>query len=78
MVNPNGGYYDNKYNATFLGFGPKEEPKLSIVVTAFDPHPIHFGGVVAGPTFKNIAERSLKYLGSKKTALADKKTGSGT
>ena len=65
MVNPAGGYYDNKYNATFLGFAPKNDPKICIVVTAFDPHPVHFGGVVSGPVFKRIAERTLKYLGTK-------------
>ena len=61
-VNPSGGYYENKYNATFIGFAPKERPVLSIVVTASDPHPVYFGGSVAGPTFKNIAERTLEYL----------------
>ena len=62
MVNPNGGYYENKYNATFTGFAPMKEPLVSIVVTARDPHPIHFGGSVAGPAFKKIAERTLGYL----------------
>jgi len=61
-VDPNGGYYPNKYNATFIGFAPKERPLVSIVVTAYDPHPVHFGGSVAGPAFKRIAERTLQYL----------------
>ena len=64
MVSPNGGYYDNKYYATFIGFAPKEEPRVAIVVMAKDPHPVHFGGSVAGPTFKKIAERVLEYLES--------------
>ncbi len=64
MVNPNGGYYDNKYYATFVGFAPMNKPALVIVVIAKDPHPVHFGGSVAGPAFKDIAERSLKYLSS--------------
>ena len=62
MVNPAGGYYENKYHATFIGFAPKEDPLVSIVVTATDPHPVHFGGSVAGPAFKNIAERTMQYL----------------
>ena len=64
MVNPEGGYYPNKYNATFIGFAPMEDPVIAIVVTARGPHPIYFGGSVAGPTFKKIAERTLEYVGS--------------
>ena len=66
MVNPNGGYYDNKYYATFIGFAPMDKPALAIVVIAKDPHPVHFGGSVAGPAFKGIAERSLQYITSNK------------
>ncbi len=72
MVNPAGGYYPDKYYATFIGFAPKDFPRISIVVTAGDPHPNHFGGTVAGPAFKNIAERTLKYLDSNKTVLVYK------
>ncbi len=64
MVDPEGGYYPDKYNATFIGFAPMERPAISIVVTARDPHPVHFGGSVAAPAFKNIAERVLEYLES--------------
>ena len=61
-VNPEGGYYKSKYNATFLGFAPFEKPVISIIVVAYDPHPHYYGGVVAAPVFKNIAERTLEYL----------------
>ncbi len=63
-VNPNGGYYDNKYYATFVGFAPKDTPKLTIVISANDPHPGHFGGTVCAPAFKEIAEKSLQYIGA--------------
>ena len=64
MVNERGGYYPDRYYASFIGFAPRENPVISIVVTARDPHPVHFGGSVAGPAFKGIAERSLQYLSS--------------
>ena len=64
MANPKGGYYDNRYYATFIGFAPKEEPRIAIVVMAKNPHPVYFGGSVGGPTFKKIAERTLEYLES--------------
>ncbi len=66
-VSPEGGYYPDKYYATFIGFGPKENPKISMIVTADDPNPVHFGGSVAAPAFKNIAERVLQYLESNET-----------
>jgi cell division protein FtsI/penicillin-binding protein 2 len=72
MVDPGGGYYDNKYNATFLGFAPKQDPAVSIVVAAFDPHPSYFGGTVSGPAFKRIAERVLEYLGVPKKNIPDR------
>ncbi|MBF0252239.1 MAG: penicillin-binding protein [Candidatus Omnitrophica bacterium] len=62
-VNPNGGYFDSKYYATFVGFAPKEKPVITIVIAANDPHPEHFGGTVCAPAFKEIAEKSLEYLG---------------
>ncbi|MDP8299000.1 MAG: penicillin-binding protein 2 [Candidatus Tantalella remota] len=65
MVNPAGGYYDNKYYATFIGFAPEEDPRICVVVIARDPHPVYFGGSVAGPAFRRIAERTLQYLGVK-------------
>jgi cell division protein FtsI/penicillin-binding protein 2 len=64
MVKPEGGYYDDKYYATFIGFAPRERPVISVIVTAKDPHPVHFGGSVAGPVFKRITERALQYLES--------------
>jgi len=64
-VNPDGGYFANKYDATFIGIAPADAPVLSIVVTVFDPHPVYFGGVVAAPAFKKMAERVLQYMDSK-------------
>ncbi|NQT33361.1 MAG: stage V sporulation protein D, partial [Candidatus Omnitrophica bacterium] len=72
MVNPKGGYYENKYDATFIGFVSKEDPIMSIVVIANDPHPVHFGGSVAAPTFKRIVERTLQYLESNKVTVGKK------
>ncbi|RKY42930.1 MAG: penicillin-binding protein [Candidatus Makaraimicrobium thalassicum] len=75
MVDPEGGYYPDKYNSTFIGFAPLESPAVSIVVAARDPHPVYFGGSVAGPVFKRIAERTLQYMDSGGAGI---NTGSGT
>lgn len=78
-VSPDGGYYKDKYYATFIGFAPKEHPQICMVVTTDEPHPIHFGGSVAAPTFKVIAERVLEYLGSNRSGAsgADQLAGNG-
>ncbi|MBF0216526.1 MAG: penicillin-binding protein [Candidatus Omnitrophica bacterium] len=65
-VNPAGGYYSDRYQSTFVGFAPKDDPSICMVVTAEDAHPLHYGGTVAGPTFKNITEKIVQYLENNK------------
>ncbi len=63
-----GAYSHDKFVASFIGFAPVEDAKLAIVVTIDEPHHGYYGGVVAGPVFKEIVENSLKYMASKKEA----------
>ena len=60
----NGVYSHSKFVASFIGFAPVEDPKLAIVVTVDNPHPVYYGGLVAAPVFKEIVEDSLRYLAS--------------
>ena len=55
------GYSQSKFFATFIGFVPADNPKFVLLVTADEPKKSHYGGTVAGPTFKSIAEKTLKY-----------------
>ncbi|MCM8770759.1 MAG: penicillin-binding protein 2 [Candidatus Omnitrophica bacterium] len=57
-----GTYSHRKFVASFVGFAPCEEPLITIAVVIDEPHPYYFGGVVASPVFKNIAEDVLRYL----------------
>jgi len=57
------GYEDGKYFSSFIGFLPAENPQLCIGVFVDEPHNGHYGGVVAAPAFKVIAEKSANYLG---------------
>lgn len=52
-------YTDGVYQASFVGYFPANEPKYScIVVIRTKPHAAqHFGGVIAGPVFREIATR---------------------
>jgi cell division protein FtsI (penicillin-binding protein 3) len=58
-----GGYAQDQWTASFIGFVPADDPKLAIVVIVDDPVINYYGGVVAAPTFKRIADRSLRYMG---------------
>ena len=57
------GAYSNRYYASFVGFVPAENPKFVLLVTCDDPTVgSRYGGSASGPTFKAIAERTLKYM----------------
>jgi cell division protein FtsI/penicillin-binding protein 2 len=64
-LEPNGTYSHSKFIASFIGFAPAEDPVLAIAVIVDEPHPYYFGGVVAAPVFKRVAEDTLKYLKTK-------------
>ncbi len=52
-----------KYFATFLGFFPADNPEVCIAVMMDEPKQGYYGGQVAAPIFKQIAERTASYLG---------------
>lgn len=57
-----GGYYANRYVASFGGFLPVENPAISIIVVADDPKGGHYGGTVCAPAFQKIADQTVRYL----------------
>ncbi len=61
----NGHYSASDYNASFVGFLPSRKPAVTIIVVIDSPHGSHgyFGGSVAAPAFKRIAETTMRYLG---------------
>ena len=58
-----GGYLAGRYVASFGGYVPADQPRLSILVTVDEPRGEHYGGTVAGPVFREIAEGTLRYFG---------------
>jgi cell division protein FtsI (penicillin-binding protein 3) len=58
-----GKYSEDKYTASFLGFVPAEKPRLVIAVVLDEPMIGRYGGDLAGPVFRRVAEASLRYLG---------------
>lgn len=60
----NGRYSTSEYNVSFAGFVPSRNPRLAILVVIDTPrNGSAYGGSVAAPIFKNIAEASLRQLG---------------
>jgi len=61
-IDPNGRYSHSRFIASFVGFAPAERPALAMVVTIDEPRGHYYGGEVAAPVFRNIAEQALRYL----------------
>ena len=57
-----GKYSSSKYRATFVGFVCDMDSPLVIGVSIDEPRKHHFGGVVAAPLFKEIAQKARIYL----------------
>lgn len=57
-----GGYMAGRYVASFVGWAPADRPRLVILVTIDEPRGVYYGGAVAAPVFREIAEASLRYL----------------
>ena len=63
------GYEPGKYYSSFIGFLPARKPELCIGVFVDEPQNGYYGGLVAGPAFKEIAEKSANYLGVETSVL---------
>jgi len=63
-VNPaTGRYFADRFISSFAGFVPAAEPRLAILVVVEEPQGVSWGGSVAAPVFKAIAQEALNYLG---------------
>lgn len=58
-----GGYAKDKWLASFIGFLPADRPEVVISVVIDEPTIAHYGGSVAGPVFRRIAETTVRHLG---------------
>jgi len=61
----NGRYSNQRHVGSFVGFFPKSNPRLVITVVVDEPKlpGPGYGGLVAAPAFRNIAEHCIQYLG---------------
>jgi cell division protein FtsI (penicillin-binding protein 3) len=58
-----GGYFADRYVGSFTGYVPADRPRIAILVVIDEPRGDYYGGTVAAPAFREIAEATLRYLG---------------
>lgn len=61
-VDENGQYANDRHVASFIGFAPAEEPRIAVLVVIDEPKGQIYGGAVAAPVFRKIAQSTLNYL----------------
>lgn len=57
-----GGYSDKRYASSFVGFVPADNPRVALIIVVYAPKGEHYGGLVAAPLFRKIANQTLAYL----------------
>ncbi|MEU9126800.1 penicillin-binding protein 2 [Kitasatospora sp. NPDC048540] len=60
-VDPKTGKYSG-YTASFIGFAPADQPRVTVSCVIQNPVNGHFGGQLCGPVFKQVMEFTLKSL----------------
>ena len=65
-------YSKSEYMSSFVGFLPSRKPVATILVVIDSPRRgSYFGGAVAAPVFKRIAEAAIRHLGVPRTLDPD-------
>ena len=67
--------YIDGYVASFAGIVPARKPRLTILVSVTHPRVGQYGGVVAGPAFREIARRSVDFLKIRPDQPDDRRDG---
>ncbi|MBI5682556.1 MAG: PASTA domain-containing protein [Deltaproteobacteria bacterium] len=58
-----GGYLEDRYMSSFIGFVPADNPGIVILIILDEPRGVFYGGQVAAPVFREISKQVLPYLG---------------
>ena len=61
-IDDSGTYSNDRHVASFIGFAPAENPQVAVLVVIDEPKTQIYGGTVAAPVFKKIAQTALNYL----------------
>jgi len=69
MVDPRTGKYLHRYNSSFVGFAPVADPAIVVAVTLNGSY--KYGGLTAGPVFREVAGSALRTLGIRKDLIEE-------
>ncbi len=58
-----GRYSPTLFVASFVGYLPADDPRLAILVVVDEPRTEQWGGTIAAPVFRRVAEQALPHLG---------------
>lgn len=74
-----GGYLDGRYIASFIGFGPVEDPKFVVLVAIDDSsNGSIYGGQIVAPVFKDIMSQLVRYYQISPSVKEEVKVGATT
>ena len=74
-----GGYLDGRDIASFIGFGPVEDPKFVVLVAIDDPsNGSIYGGQIVAPVFKDIMSQLVRYYQISPSVKEEVKVGATT
>jgi cell division protein FtsI/penicillin-binding protein 2 len=62
QISSGGGYTSETTIASFAGFGPLDHPRFTILIKIDEPKDSPWGGMVASPIFRSIAEQLFVYM----------------
>jgi cell division protein FtsI (penicillin-binding protein 3) len=57
VADDNKGYAKKQYQSSFCGYFPADNPKYSLIVVINEPKGAYYAALVAGPPFREIADR---------------------
>lgn len=55
-------YSKDRFISSFVGFVPADNPKIAMIIVVHEPKGQIYGGVVAAPVFKAVADQALSYM----------------
>jgi cell division protein FtsI (penicillin-binding protein 3) len=61
-IDNEGNYTEGKYIASFVAYTPADRPEIAVLVIVDEPQEKYYGGIVAAPAFRRIAQETLNYL----------------
>ncbi|MDD3698577.1 MAG: penicillin-binding protein 2 [Atribacterota bacterium] len=62
-VGLDGRYDPRKFYSSFVGFFPLPEPRFGIIIVLDEPQGEYYGGDIAAPVFREIAQNIINYAG---------------